>query len=393
MALFTFRVPSGILVATALVISLAACSPPDPASETGAPTSGTTPTSIPTDGSTPTTAPADSAPTPRLNIGCTDLGTPATFASLLTTPVTVGNPTTTALATQPTIPAAYPVRSLGGLVCEWSNGRPISGTAGEDTGYVGAQVSILPDATATWQQFVSTYLVVDNVQVYCTNAAPVFCSLNTLINGYWVEATLTGLTVADPTNDAAVQAAAKSYFDTVITTVTGATAPSLAWQPPAGTLPLPATCDELVTPAQVQTALGVPEPVFTTTGGGGWSQSSAAFHTAGILPCTWVLGNADIGVGSLSWLSGGSWAALDATATPSVPQGAQPVTVPGLDASDTAYIRCATNDDGCWVDLLVGGNWIQATVFPAEPGSPTLSVDRRTAAIQLAAQIVATVRP
>ena len=142
----------------------------------------------------------------------------------------------------------------------------------------------------------------------------------------------------------------------------------------------------------MQGALGFPDALRSADAGGGWDQAAAAYTEVSALPCSWVFGNGDLSVGTLRWLPGGGWAARQAAATPSVPQAAQPVALAGLVDQDAAFVRCAENDDGCWLDLVVGGNWVQLSVAPEKAGIPPLGVDRRTAILAMGAQVVANLR-
>jgi len=340
--------------------------------------------------STPT--PVVDAPTPRLAAGCADLASVESLAPVLSEPVEARDPAAVALASMAQMPYQYPVRSLGGLACEWSNGQTPVTDIGAASGYIGARVSVLPDAEDQWKVFAGTYLVTNDEQLYCTNAAPVLCSLDALVNGNWVEATMTGFVVDASLPDEQVRDASRTFFDPILDAISAAGSPTAPWTPSADTLTLPADCDGFITPAQVQAVLGTDEPLRTGTGGGGWSQYAAAFTDTGSLPCSWLVGNGDLDVGTLRWLPGGKWAALDAVSLATVPSTAEVITVAGLEEGDQAFVRCIPGDEECWIDLIVGGNWIQVSVSREYSGSPAITVDRRSAAVGIAETIVATIR-
>lgn len=341
-------------------------------------------------GSTPT--PVVDAPTPRLAAGCADLASVESLAPVLSEPVEARDPAAVALTSMAGMPYQYPVRSLGGLVCEWSNGQPPVTDTGAASGYIGARVSVLPEAEAQWKVFAGTYLVANNEQLYCTNVAPVACTLDALVNGSWVEATMTGFVVDASLPDEQVRATSRTFFDPIVEAISAAGQPAAPWTPAADTLALPSDCDGFITPAQVQAALGTDAELRTGKGGGGWSQYAAAFTDTGSLPCTWLVGNGDLDVGTLRWLPGGEWAALDAVTLALMPSTAEQVTVAGLEDGDQAYVRCIPGDEECWIDLIVGGNWIQVSVSREYPGSPVITVDRRSAAVNIAETIITTIR-
>jgi hypothetical protein len=330
-------------------------------------------------------------PQPRFGLLCPDLSSEEDASAALTEGVTAHNPAQTSLGAYAQIPEAYPVRALGGLACEWSNGIPMSDKRGTVPEYVGLEYFVLPEAQAQWDQYVGTYQVVDDEQVYCTVDAPIYCTINTLVNGYWVEGVLSGLAVDPSLPDADIQSAAREVFAPAVDAVSSAVAPGALWVAPEETVPLPGSCDEMVTPTEVATALGLEQEVRSTTGGGGWSLSSAAFDTAAELPCSWILNGSDAGLGTLTWLPGGRWAAEEAMTVATHPSTPEPVELVGMAEPDSADIRCSDSDTACTIDMIVGGNWIQVTVDTSGTSQTLPPIDIRGGATTIAETVVANV--
>jgi hypothetical protein len=307
----------------------------------------------------------------------------------------VQDPLETALGAWPMFPPLINVRHLGGLVCEWSNGEAQSTTTGTAAAYTGASTSIMPDGAAQWARYVSTYSIVDDRLLNCYAYEGFTCSFDTLVAGYWIEAHLQGLALPDTASDAEVAAAAAPFFDGIVAQVAAAGAPGPVWTPPAGTLPLPATCDGFVSPAQVQAALVTPTTLAATYPHGGWSQGAAAIEDSSDFGCMWGPETEDAGIASLSWLPGGAWTidAIRAAAPGGLPWVTEDVSIPGLEPDETAFARCIVGDEECFVDFVLGGNLIEVGVWRESAGTPSVGTNRRTAAVDIASVIVATLRP
>jgi hypothetical protein len=85
----------------------------------------------------------------------------------------------------------------------------------------------------------------------------------------------------------------------------------------------------------------------------------------------------------LAWIPGGAWAWAEDKTQPLADAPLQPLSLTGLGANDSASIRCASGSASCVVDLILGGDWIEATV----PASST-AADKRAAATAVAQAIV-----
>ena len=94
-----------------------------------------------------------------------------------------------------------------------------------------------------------------------------------------------------------------------------------------------------------------------------------------------------MGIGFLSTLPAGAWAWAEASEFLDSP-APEALEVTGLPASDEAWLRCSPDDSTCVVDLILGGNWIQATLDQADPTFGE-QYDVRDAATKIAEAIVA----
>jgi hypothetical protein len=371
----SLRTAVALLAAAAVALGLAACAAPQPA-QTVVPTPATTvrPSAAPT----PTVTKA-LAPEPLLNLTCPAVISTATLSSSLPAPVTPVDPAQTAVRAYPVIPEIYALRSLGGLACEWSNGLPLSDRTGQNPGYIGVQVLVLPNASSQWEKFVAMYGSSGAVGAYCANTMrPLYCSTNRLTGTNWVEVTVYG---------ANSEAAGTALGAEAVAAVAASTSGGAAWTPPLGTRALPSTCPGVIPDATVKSALGISVPVQASSGAGGWSLKAGAIMNWGGPHCYWALSDSDSGVGSLATVPGGAWAWAEARSFLTSPEAPTAVTVTGLASGDEAWLRCAPSDAYCLIDLIVGGNWVQAHVWQ-DAGSPV--IDRRAGALAIGTAIVAT---
>lgn len=366
----SFRSPGLLLVLAGTLVALTACTPPGP-EPTPTPTS---PSASPTPSATPA---AISAPAPLFDVDCGDLASEATLADALGAGVTSIDPAQSMMGAYPAISPTYAVRSLGGITCEWSNGEPQSDTTGYNPAYVGSRVLVLPNATSQWDRYLSYYGPDAEGDLCSAYEGPLHCTTDRLTGSTWVQVTTVGATS---------EAAASALGAEVVATIAGAGAGAAPWTPPAGTATLPADCPGVIPDDAVQAALGLGVAVQASTGGGGWSLEAGARENWGGPHCYWAFLDSDAGVGSLSTLPGGAWAWAEAREFLTLPSTPEAVTVAGLSAGDEAWLRCAAGDDYCLVDLVIGGNWIEAYIWPDDAG---IAIDRRAGAIAIAEAIVA----
>ena len=361
---------AGAILALTTALALTACTPPkgDPTPSASSPSAAPTPS--------PTEA-AISAPAPVFDVECSDLASEATLTDALGAGVTSIDPAESTMGAYPAISPTYAVRSLGGITCEWNNGEPQSDTTGSNPAYVGTRVLVLPNATSQWDRYLD-YYGAEAEGDYCTAyEGPLRCTTDVLTGSTWVQLTTVGATS---------EAAASALGAEVVAAISGAGVGAALWSPPAGTAALPTDCSGVIADDAVQTALGIDVAVQASSGGGGWSLEAGALENWGGPHCYWAFLDADAGVGSLSTLSGGAWAWAEAREFLTLPSAPEAVTIAGLSADDEAWLRCAAADAYCLVDLVIGGNWVEAYVWPDDVG---LSIDRRAGAIAIAESIVA----
>jgi len=378
MSMRTRRAGISLLLAGVLTLSLAACTPPE---VEPAPAESPTPTEA-----TPTpTAEALSVPEPVIGVTCAELLPAAAVAAAFPDTLAVADAAHSTLAAGAAIVPAYVARSLGGIACEWNNGQVYSGSRGNNPDYSGVRVIVLPNAGAQWDRYVE-YYGSDGLGLFCGEALapyPLGCEGNDLVGGHWVETTFF---------DASSAGAATTLHSTILAAVGAAGPGADPWTPPANTLALPPTCDAIVSTSTVQSALGVAESLVASGPAGGWSLRAGADVNAAVVNCNWLYFDADAGVGNLRVLPAGSWAWAEAFPALTVPSAPEPLVVTGLEADDEAWMRCASGNAECVVDLVIGGNWIEFEVW-AEDGLGRVTADRRAGASTIAQAIVASLRP
>ena len=372
MSTVTHPLSRAAIVAGAALLLLSGCTPGTP-TPTASPAveASATPTPTPT----PTVEPI-SAPEPRIDLTCAELGAAMPLASSFIEPVTEVSRAATEYGAYPARPEEYIVRSVGGLVCEFSNGQPQSRVLGPAAGYVGVRLFVLPEPGIQWDRYASYYGVAGDRDAYC--AASSNCFLNALGGSTWVDGTVVGAV-----NDAAGTA----VLDAALAAVTAAGPGAAAWAPPAGTLALPDDCTAYIDGPTLQAATGQSTALDPYSGfGGGWSLVAGAFEIDGSPQCFWAFEFADAGIGTLDVIRGGEWAWSEAREI----VGSAPITVAGLAEGDEAWLRCGPADAWCVVDLVLGGNWLELHLNDDEFGEP---FDRRAAIQSIAATIVANVTP
>lgn len=373
MSIATHPLSRAAVVVGAALLLLSGCTPGTP-TPTASPTVEASASPTPT----PTVEPI-SAPEPRIDLTCAELGAALPLAASFIEPVTEVSRAATEYGAYPARPEEYIVRSVGGLVCEFSNGQTQSEVLGSAPAYVGVRIHVLPDPGAQWDRYVDYYSVPGTRDSYCVaESAGSTCYFNGLGGARWVDTVVVGAT-----DDLAGMAVIEAAFSAIATAGTGAG----VWAPPTDTLALPDACDAYVSAGQLQASTGLTTPLATyRAGGGGWSLRGGAEVIDGSPSCFWAFEFADAGIGTLDVLRGGAWAWAEAQEI----VGSAPITVAGLDAGDGAWLRCGPSDAWCVVDLVLGGNWIELHLWEDDPGEP---LDRRTAIQSIAATVVANVTP
>jgi len=364
--------PSLAVMAGTALLLLAGCAPAAPAPVASPTTSIETPS--PT--TEPTVEPV-SAPEPRLDLTCDELAAALPLSATFSTAVASRSRAATEFGAHPSWPQEFPVRSVGGLVCEFSNGQPQSDVRGDNAAYVGVRVLVLPDPGAQWDAYVDYYGIASTGTALCsTFGGDTACNLNALASDRWVEVSIDG---------AVTEAAGATLANAVVAAVTSAGPGAAPWSPPADTLAIPDNCTDYISAAALQTATGLTAPLAVRArDGGGWSLLAGAEEIDGSPSCFLAFDGADAGIGTMKVMRGGTWALAEVQDL----VASTPITVAGLGPDDAATLRCGAADAWCIVDLQLGGNWIELYLWEDDPGAP---LDRRAAVQRIAAEVVANV--
>lgn len=231
-----------------MALALTACGPTVVGPVTSAPTPTPTPTAVATD-----------RPVARMTLGCNDLADSGVVQGALVAAVSPRNALAVQLAESSAIPSVAFIEALGGVGCLWSNGAQRFDDTGIDTGFVGAELAIIPNDNDQWARYREIYGVVDDREAYCYTGSQLVCILNTLVNGFWVQVTLTG-SLDDPGADPAsmtLRTAAGAVFDHISASVAASPAPAVREPFAPETLALPENCDDFISADRVEAVLGI----------------------------------------------------------------------------------------------------------------------------------------
>jgi len=207
---------------------------------------------------------------------------------------------------------------------------------------------------------------------------PLYCTTDELVGTTWVEVIALGAATTD---------SADALGDAAVAAVSDAPVVAEPWTPPSETSALVTECVGIISNEAIQEATGQTVPLRSVAPAGGWSIDAGAEENWGGPRCAWQYENLDVGIGFLSTLPAGAWAWAEASEFLDSP-APEALEVTGLPASDEAWLRCSPDDSTCVVDLILGGNWIQATLDQADPTFGE-QYDVRDAATKIAEAIVA----
>lgn len=317
---------------------------------------------------TPTPAAGADGPRPILDLTCEELLATATVAATMPASVV---PAVMALAELGVergngIPTSAYVRSLGGLACEWNNGEAYNSSAGSNPAYLGIRVLVLPDAVSQWERFETYYSSSGVLGLYCAELIePLYCTHEELVGTTWVSAEIIGAGNAPAT---------EAIANEILTAVSTAGPGGAAWMPPADTIPLSANCEDTLPVTPVGLLLGVGVPLVAQGPGGGWSLGAGARENTGAALCIYTFEMSMAGVGSIETLPAGAWAWQEVRpliTTPAVPER---VDIALLGDGDEAWVRCSADGHLCFLDLVVGGNWVQLQAWDNEGESEAARV-------------------
>jgi hypothetical protein len=324
-------------------------------------------------------------PAPRLDIPCNTLVPQADVTAYQGAGVTLVQPALLAAGDladpNSLLPSADYIRETGGIQCIWSAGPVDNYLAIDQPVPALLEITVQFDAASTWPIVAQDIGAVGNEGGDCDVDDPGnICQTEDLVGtSTWIE--------IYSRHGAGSGDISKVESDAVAAVNAGGT-PATLPSPQAGTTKLGTSCTALLATDAVASAVGTTVAVTASTPDQGqtdyalqnWvaSQNLLKDH-----PCFYKAG-ATVQA-KLAWLPGGAWA-WNENKTQTLANGPlQTLHVAGEQSGDTAAIRCAASDSSCTVDLVLGGNWIEASV----PATST-AANKRTAATQIAADIVGT---
>jgi hypothetical protein len=231
------------------------------------------------------------------------------------------------------------------VYCEFGNRMDVEGA--------NATVMLVADAAAAMEDRTST--IGEGAALSCgIQTGGGNCSAVDLVGDVYVELHAMGVVGGD---EAAAEQATLSAVDE-LTSLAGASVAPASWNSPAGTSPLGADCEAILSPEDLAALVGTDSLVVQHPEGGwgieGWMLSDRWSAE----PCYYGEGLDEWGGpvhGQLTWLPGGEWAyEQDAAGEPlDVGQGTDRAV---LNCDIPMYYPCA-------VDILAGRNWIRFAIF------------------------------
>jgi hypothetical protein len=383
------RVRLALLLAAITTLALVGCAPAVSGVTKGGGTKVGPPTvSHPTAKPTrkPITPALDTAaPAARVNIPCNTLVPPSAVTGYQGSVPLIAQPALAAgdLADATNLlPAADYIRQAGGIQCLWAAGPVDNYLDGASPVPALLEVTVQFDAASTWPTVAQEIGAVNGSGGDCDVDSPgSVCQTEDLVNGTtWIEIY----------SRHAVGAGEVSLIeDAAIASVKAAGTPSTLPTPQTGTLPLGTSCTALLPTTAAATGLGVSGALTAAVPDQGqinydlenWVASQNLLNDH---PCVYSTGAT--AQATLAWIPGGAWAWAEDKTQSLANSPLTTLSLTGLHVHDGAWIRCASGNASCTVDLVLGGNWIEATV----PASSTAG-NKRTAATALAQAIVGTV--
>ena len=321
----------------------------DPAATTS-PKPDATPSPTPTPTAPPTEEPASPGmPESRYGLTCESLVDPALVSDLFSTDVAPADPIVTASGVGIAIPRITSILSVGGTVCQWTNGEAYNSQYGLAPEYTGVTIAIVPRPAAGWSERALS-LGMPGDWSGCGESD--MCSSTGEIGDAWVA--IEAISGQNAVNATAWQ----PFHDAIIAAVSSAgpaAAPSIPEQ--VGTPPV-AECEGMLPLETVRSITAAPDAESRRDGEGGWSTWAEARQTAGNVGCMWETSEFQL-VAGVDRVIDGRWAferMLQAGT-------ASPVELAGLGADDAAVVRCNVDPygDSCAVDLAVGDDWYNIT--------------------------------
>jgi hypothetical protein len=321
-----------------------------------------------------------------LNVPCTSLATPAEItgyegavSAVPTAALAAGDLADAANQ----LPGSDYIREAGGIDCIWSaSASPVDHyTTSTDGVPANIEISVQFNAAHAWSLYTPGLGVSGDEGGECdVDIVGGQCLSYHLVGGStWINISTRKAQGSDPN-------LIENILNTAVAAVTAAGTPAAPTTPEAGTLALGTQCTDFASTAAVASAVGTSAAVTASTPSQGaetgdipeWfaAQDSLKDH-----PCIFTTGTTT--QAQIAWIPGGAWAWAEDKTQTLADAPLQALHLTGLGPNDTASIRCAASDASCIVDLVLGGNWVEATV----PATST-AASKRSAATAVAQAIV-----
>lgn len=366
----------GLGATAAYAITVAASQEPQAAPPAQTFTPPASPTATPAPTPTPPTPEFDvtpGQPASRYGLDCETLVDQSFVQALFTVPVAASDPIVTGSRGTMWVPIGTSVMSLGGTVCEWSDG----------TGYR-ALISVTPRPITGWDDRAVAY---QTGQYASQNGCEWqnSCRSSATVNDAWVTMSAVG-----PDESMLNTEQWPAFREAALATV-GAAGPA---EPPTSAensdFAYATRCEDVLSLERLRVTLSDPRIEYEASEFGlQWPDWQQAKHTAGDFECSWHPGP-DLPLSArTAMVEGGRWAYLRMLEAGT----ADPVHLSGLAPGDEAVVRCDevyaaahdVLDVDCAVDLALGGDWYNVGAADADTAvalAEALLAQRTQAAIE-----------
>jgi hypothetical protein len=290
-------------------------------------------------------------PVSTSNIPCTKLASAVNPTASFATAVSLRNPAiqeTLGMAQQ-LLPSTDVIRAAGGVVCEWSNGRPFTGVPGG--AFVGVRVEFLHAASDGYWRWAGVFAPVTTPEV--TTCSPGFCQFMSSAGDDWLMVSVYG---------ARSEPVAISLGERIRTALQLGS--ESTWAPVASAHPLGHSCEEVIPRDAFRAAIGTTTPLFYFPDPPGWSILHEALHRVPAPMCSLLTADGSAGPGWFRTLPSGSWGFDEVAPYLTAPGPMLPFTRVSLPAGDRAYVRCNSARTDCILDAIIAEHWVQVQLWP-----------------------------
>jgi hypothetical protein len=364
----SIRIAAALIATAGVLAALTACAPPIH----HVPQPGSFSTSKPKitiAPKTPTPTPALAVkPKPDYSFACTDLMGGRALPSLYSVPMhEEAESKFNRMYKVGEFTDEYYVEVLGGLDCEWDDGLSPSNSSSHQM-----TLTILPVDSSVWTKFVQSAgdgVSGDTYTDCSSDDGHNTCQYEAYVHGSWYELDTNNIIPSSSTFDV-LPPALMGIVSTLNAKLSAGPAAE-ANGPQKGTRSVPSVAGQLLTAADVKTALALPASANVSIDCNGeydgpWAiGAEASTELTGGFGC--FFDTPDGGTyGGFAVLSGGEWAAKDAIAN--TPGEVQAVTV-NQPVGSALYTWTDSGNDPS-ADLIDYGNWIFFFLFPPDGSEP-----------------------